>query len=218
MRIDIWSDVICPFCYIGKAELDRALEGRGDVDIVHHAFRLSPGAATEPVTPMLMRKYGLNAQQVAQNHAQLSERGAPLGIDFRFEDTLSGDTSAAHRLALAAQAHGIDLMPALYRAGFSQGRDLFDEAVLTELAVAAGMSAEAIREALSAPEWHAAMAADEQTAREMGIRGVPFFVFDNAVAVSGAQTAAALSQALDMAMAKSASVEGEVCGPDGCAV
>src|SRR5690606_25958205 len=116
----------CPYCYIGEAELAKALDGRADVDIVHHAFRLSPDAPVEPVAAMVAKKYGMNPAQVAQAHQQITARAATVGLEFHTEDTQSGDTTLAHRLLLAAQARGIDLTGAVYRAYFTEKKNVFD--------------------------------------------------------------------------------------------
>lgn len=202
MRIDIWADVICPYCYIGKAELEKAIAGRTDIEIVHHAFRLSPDTPTEPVSGMLAKKYGMNEAQVAKAHSEISDRAASVGLTFNTDGALSGDTRMAHRLLLAAQARGKDLSQALYRAYFTDQKNVFELDDLTDVAVANGFTAEEAQSILTNTQFDDALEADEAQARSLNIRGVPFFVFDNAVAVSGAQPAATFTEALEIAASR----------------
>jgi predicted DsbA family dithiol-disulfide isomerase len=218
-RIDIWSDVVCPFCYIGETALEQALAETGvEAEIVHHAFRLQPGEAPQPVDDMLARKYGLNGAQVEAQQQRVTDMAAQVGLDFHLAGTLSGDTLDAHKLLALAADKGVDLLSVLYRAYFTDNRDIFARETLLGLGEAAGLNRADMQAALSAPGIAARVAADEQAARQGGVRGVPFFVVsgagDERFALSGAQPVSAFAEALRRVQPEAA---GPVCGPDGCA-
>lgn len=222
MKIEIWSDVICPFCYIGKAELETALkEWGGEADISHRAFRLSPGQTVIPTDVMLQQKYGMTAQQVTANQAQVTARATQAGLEFHLESTLAGDTTDAHRLIALAQGHGkqAEAVDRLYRAYFTDGRNIFDRAVLHEIGAELRLSAADIDAAFTSSDIDMSIALDQRQAQAYGVRGVPFVVVDGKYAVSGAQPVAAFLQTLKAAEAeakKNPVVEGDACGIDGC--
>lgn len=221
MKIEIWSDVICPFCYIGKANLEQALAQTGvEADIVHRAFRLSPGQAIIPTDQMLQHKYGLTPQQVTANQAQVTARAAESGLEFHLDGTLAGDTTDAHRLiALAAQkGKQAEAVDQLYRAYFTEGRNIFDRAVLHEIGAGIGLDAADIDAAFTSSEIDMQIALDQRQAQSIGVRGVPFVVVDGKYAVSGAQPVAAFVQTLQAAAeaARAQVIEGDACGIDGC--
>lgn len=222
MKIEIWSDVICPFCYIGKAELETALkEWGGEADITHRAFRLSPGQAVVPTDLMLQKKYGMNAQQVTTSQAQVTARAAQAGLEFHLDGTLAGDTTDAHRLIALAQGHGkqAEAVDRLYRAYFTDGRNIFDRAVLHEIGAELGLAKGNIDAAFTSSDIDMSIALDQRQAQAYGVRGVPFVVVDGKYAVSGAQPVAAFLQTLQAADAeakKTPVIEGDACGIDGC--
>jgi predicted DsbA family dithiol-disulfide isomerase len=204
LRVDIWSDIICPFCWIGKRQFEQGLEAfanRSDVEIIHHAFRLSPGQAPMDVKQMLQKKYGMSPSQVAQNQARVTEMAAGVGLDYHLDGTVSGDTLKAHRLIKLADEQGLaaDMVERLYRAYFTEGLVLFDGATLTGLAVEVGLEAEAVTEFLAGDTYAAEVKADQDFITSRGANGVPFFVFNNKYAVSGAQPPEAFTQTLEAA-------------------
>ena len=222
MKIEIWSDVICPFCYIGKANLEQALEQfGGEADITHRAFRLSPGEPVIPTDQMLSRKYGLTAQQMMANQASLEARAAEAGLEFHLGGTLAGDTTDAHRLIALAAGKGkqAEAVEHLYRAYFTDGRNIFDRPVLHEIGAELGLAAADIDAAFTSSDIDMQIALDQRQAQSIGVRGVPFVVVDGKYAVSGAQPVAAFVQTLQAAAAealKNPVVEGDACGIDGC--
>lgn len=222
MKIEIWSDVICPFCYIGKAELEKALkQWGGEADISHRAFRLSPGQAVIPTDLMLQKKYGMSAQQVAANQTQITARAAQAGLEFNLGGTFAGDTTDAHRLiALAAQKGVQDKAAnALYRAYFTDGRNIFDRATLHEIGDELGLASTDVDGAFTSSDIDMSIALNQRQAQAYGVRSVPFVVVDGKYAVSGAQPVAAFLQTLKAAEAealKNSVVEGDACGIDGC--
>lgn len=224
MKIEIWSDVICPFCYIGKAQLETALAQVGaDATIEHRAFRLSPEEAVTPVTTMLARKYGMSPTQVEASQRNVTAMAAQAGLEFHLESTMSGDTTAAHRLLLLAADKGVqpELLARLYRAYFTEGGNIFDAGTLLDLAAASGLEREEAERALSSAEMTARVAADQRTAQTFGVQGVPFVVIDRKIAVSGAQGVPNFVQALKAAMAQTDTpppkTDGDSCAVDGCA-
>jgi predicted DsbA family dithiol-disulfide isomerase len=222
VKIEIWSDVICPFCYIGKANLEQALaQVGGEADIVHRAFRLSPGEPVIPTDQMLQRKYGLTAEQVTSNLVSLEARAVDAGLDFHLSGTLAGDTTDAHRLIALAAGKGrqVEAVTALYRAYFTDGRNIFDRDVLHDIGAGLGLNSADIDSAFRSSEIDMQIALDQRQAQAIGVRGVPFVVVDGKYAVSGAQPVAAFVQTFQAAAAealKNPVADGEACGLDGC--
>ncbi|MEU6772984.1 DsbA family oxidoreductase [Streptomyces sp. NPDC046759] len=235
MRVEIWSDIACPWCYVGKARFDKALAAfpyRDGVEVVHRSFELDPGRAkgdVQPVITMLTRKYGMSEAQAQAGEDNLGAQAAAEGLDYRTRDRDHGNTFDMHRLLHFAKEQGRQdrLIQVLYRANFAEERSVFTEGDerLVQLAVEAGLDAEAAREVLADPEAYAdEVRADEREAAQLGATGVPFFVLDRKYGVSGAQPAEVFTRALTQAWDERAPLtpvgqgEAEVCGPDGCAV
>ena len=216
MLIDIWSDIVCPFCYIGKANLEAALAQAGvEAKLRHRAFRLQPGLAPMPVADMLARKYGLRGAEAAAQQARIVAMAAQAGLDFRLDGARIGDTLDAHRLVRFAAGHGRDgaMVDRLYRAYFSEGRDIFDRKVLVALGMETGLDRADMTAMLESGDFAGDVAADQGEAARLDIRGVPFVVIDARLAVSGAQPVAAFVAALRQA---SPAGDSGVCGTDGC--
>jgi predicted DsbA family dithiol-disulfide isomerase len=208
VRIDIWSDVICPWCYLGLRHLRDALSPYdGDVDIVHHAFELDPTRPRE--NPMLTvkalsQKFGMTPEQAIDAQRQMTARAAKSGLEFNLDGQRSGNTRDAHRLLSLALDHDVQeaLLERLYRAHFTEQRSIFDHDSLAALAVAAGLDEPEVSATLSTSAYDERVETDEEQARMLGINGVPFFIFDRRYAVSGAQPAEVLRQVLDQARAE----------------
>lgn len=236
MRVEIWSDIACPWCYVGKARFEKALDAfphRDEVEVVHRSFELDPNRAKDdiqPVLKMLTKKYGMSEAQARAGEENLGTQAAAEGLEYRTRDRDHGNTFDMHRLLHFAKAQGRqdELIGALYRANFAEERSVFgDDERLVELAVAAGLDKDAAREVLTDPAAYADdVRADEREAAELGANGVPFFVLDRKYGVSGAQPAEVFAQALTQAwgerpplkLIQQTSADSEVCGPDGCAV
>src|SRR5215208_2893777 len=195
MRIDIWSDIVCPWCYVGKRRFEKALaqfDGCDHVDIVHRSFQLNPAAPrdlTSSRRAMLMQKYRLSPAQVEEMDARMTETAAAEGLNFILAGTSTGNTFDAHQLVHLAGAHGLQdaAMERLYRAYFTEQRSVFDHASLGELAANIGLDRDEAATALRENRYADAVNADIEVARQLGATGVPFFVFDNRYGVSGAQ-------------------------------
>jgi predicted DsbA family dithiol-disulfide isomerase len=210
MHIDIWSDVVCPWCYLGKRRIERALEDfehRGEVSIAHRSFQLDPSKPRHVTTSrrqMLMAKYHLAEDQVRAMDEKMERTAAADGLTYRLgEEGLTGNTFDAHRVLHLAKARGRenDVLDRLYRAYFSEQRSLFDTNSLVTLADEAGLDADEARRVLEGDAYAQEVAADLSEARMLGISGVPFFVIDERYGVSGAQPVAVFRQALAHAWA-----------------
>jgi predicted DsbA family dithiol-disulfide isomerase len=221
MKIEIWSDVICPFCYIGKAQLEAALAQLGtDAEIEHRAFRLSPNEPVAPVEAVLARKYGRTPQQIQEMQRGVEATAAQAGLEFHLGGIFSGDTTDAHKLLLLAADKGAQtaLLKRLYRAYFTEQRNIFDRDTLLGFAEDAGLDRAEAEAALDSPVLAARVAADQRTAQGFGVTGVPFVVIDRKIGVSGAQGTPAFLQALQAAIAdapKPVTSDGDACGVDG---
>jgi predicted DsbA family dithiol-disulfide isomerase len=210
MQVEIWSDVVCPWCYLGKRNFDQALRQfghRDEVDVVYRSFELDPSAPpgqAEPVVQVLASKYGMTPQQVQDAQRQMEQRAAQAGLTFRMEGLRRGNTRDAHRLVHLARDRGrqAEMVERLHRAYFTDQESIFDHASLTRLAAEAGLDAAEAEAVLSSDQYEDAVTADEQTANALGASGVPFFVIDRRYGISGAQPAAVIGQALDQAWAE----------------
>ncbi|MCW8380362.1 DsbA family oxidoreductase [Streptomyces justiciae] len=235
MRVEIWSDIACPWCYVGKARFEKALEAfphRDGVEVVHRSFELDPGRAkgdVQPVIKMLTKKYGMSEAQAQAGEENLGAQAAAEGLDYRTRDRDHGNTFDMHRLLHLAKEHGKqnDLIQAFYRANFAEERSVFAEGDerLVELAVGTGLDEADVRKVLADPTAYADdVRADEREAAELGANGVPFFVLDRKYGVSGAQPAEVFAQALTQAWGERSPLQlidqgdADACGPDGCAV
>jgi len=229
--VDVWSDIACPWCYVGKRRLERALEQfphAKDVQVVFHAFELDPGAPKErdPAVPhveRLAKKYGMSTAQAQANTDRLCETARGEGLAFDFDHIRSGNTFDAHRLLRLAQEKGVQgaVKERFMKAYLEQNELMSDHATLTRLAVEAGLTESDVVDVLASDQYAKEVRADEAEARELGISGVPFFVLDGRLGVSGAQTAPVLLSALTQAWSEreakpTALSEGAVCGPEGC--
>ena len=237
MKIEIWSDVVCPWCYIGKRRIESALAEfahADEVEVHWRSYQLDPGAPTEPTettTTMLARKYGQSPSGAQQMQERVEAVAAEEGLVYRLTETMHLNTVDAHRVIhLADQQGGPELQgrvkEALLEAYFTGARNVADHDVLREVAVTAGLDAARVEEVLSSREFEADVHADMARAQAYGASGVPFFVVDEKYGVSGAQPTEVFSQVLERAWSEShpaievlASADGgDACGPDGCAI
>ena len=206
MRVDIWSDIVCPWCYVGKRRFETALAAfdAEPVEVVHHSFQLNPAAPRDATTDrraMLMQKYRLTEARVDELDAQMTELAAAEGLQFHLGGTVTGNTLDAHQLVHLAHETGRQdaMLERLYRAYFSESRSVFDPESLVELARDVGIEPETARAALSEARYASAVRDDMEIARRIGITGVPFFVIDSRLGVSGAQASATFLEALTTA-------------------
>jgi predicted DsbA family dithiol-disulfide isomerase len=207
MRVDIWSDIVCPWCYVGKARFEKALSGfahRGEVEVVYHSFELDPGYPAgkrgETNLQMLARKYGMSAAQARDADGQVAALARAEGLGFEVERPI-GNTFDLHRVIHLGRAKGVqrDLLTAVNEAYFAQARQVFDHAVIADVAAGAGLDPVAVREVLDGDGWADEARQDEAQAQQIGISGVPFLVLDMRLGVSGAQPTELFAKALDQA-------------------
>jgi predicted DsbA family dithiol-disulfide isomerase len=227
MRIDIWSDVVCPWCFIGKRRLEAALSDfDADVDIRWHSFELDPNAAKSldiPLTEALAKKYGMTRERALQMQTHVTTTAAEDGIEMRFDIAKTGNTLDAHRLIHFAYESDLgDVMKErLLLAYFTEGRAISDRDELASLAGEVGLDTDAVAAMLASDAFTQAVRDDEAQARTLGATGVPFFVIDQRYGISGAQPAATLLQALNQAHSEAQAKEiaaGEGCDADGCEI
>ncbi|HSL58650.1 MAG TPA: DsbA family oxidoreductase [Acidimicrobiales bacterium] len=226
MRIDVWSDVICPWCYLGKRRLERALDGldwADEVEVRWRAFQLDPRAGREPgdLRVALERKYGPGAFDGMTR--RLTALGEPEGIDYRFDRALRVGTLDAHRLLAWAWATGGaaaqgPLKERLLLAYFTEGANVADPAALAGFAAEAGLDADAAGEVLASGAFADEVAADLRMAVERELTGVPAFVIEDRLLIPGAQEVDTLRTVLERARARFAPApvpaDGEVCAVD----
>jgi predicted DsbA family dithiol-disulfide isomerase len=232
MRIEVWSDVVCPWCYIGKRRLETALAGfPHEVEVVWRSFQLDPGAPavpTETVAESLGRKYGGGPEAGARMIDNVEAVAAEEGLVYRLHQAQRANTVDAHRLLhLALEDGGPALQGALKEgllaAYFTHARNVADHDVLREVAVEAGLDPARISDVLAGDDYREAVYTDIAQAQAYGAGGVPFFVIEQKYGVSGAQPAEALRQVLDRAWQDvHPSLQmvggGDACGPEGCEV
>ncbi|MDT7557456.1 MAG: hypothetical protein QOI68_1926 [Pseudonocardiales bacterium] len=211
MRVEVWSDVVCPWCYIGKRRLERALgsfEHAGEVEVVWRSFQLDPAfpkGVHRPTYEALMEKTGGSAAQVRAMTEQVKAVAAEEGLVYDFESSSMVNTFDAHRLAHLAQAHGLGaaMHERLMRAQLVEGATLADPETLVRLGEEVGVPAGEARRMLAGDEYATEVEEDISQARELGVSGVPFFVLDRAYGLSGAQPLETFLSALRRAQSAS---------------
>jgi predicted DsbA family dithiol-disulfide isomerase len=227
MRVEIWSDVVCPWCYIGKRRFEAALAEfphAAHVEVVWRSFELDPAAPAVrdgSNVERLARKYGVSAEQAQAMLDRMTLVADGEGLPFRLDIARSGNTFDAHRLLHLALQHGVQdaLKEALLAAYQVEGEVISDHDVLTTRAVVAGLDEREVRALLDGDRFAAEVRRDESEAQELGISGVPFFVVDRRYAVSGAQDSDVLLGVLERAWSARTPLEvvdGDACGVDGC--
>jgi predicted DsbA family dithiol-disulfide isomerase len=228
VKVEIWSDVVCPWCAVGKHRFEKALaqfDHRDQVEVSYHSFELDPDAPHEQegdLNDHLAAKYGMSRAEAEAKHQQMTAMAAEDGWDFHFERARRGNTFDAHRLLHLAAEHGRqhELKERLMRGYLGEGELMSDHAALTRLALEAGLPEDEVRDTLATDRFADAVREDEATARGLGISAVPFFVIDRRFGLAGAQPPEVIGEGLRRAWEAQAPLavvaEGDVCGPDGC--
>jgi predicted DsbA family dithiol-disulfide isomerase len=203
LKVEIWSDVVCPWCYIGKRRFEAAVEQfDGEVEVMWRSFELDPGAPAvreHTATEHLAAKYGMSHEQAESSHAQMTALAAQEGLEYHFELAKGGNSFDAHRLIHLAADQGLqdEAMERVFRGYFTEGLPIGDRDALIALAAELGLDGDS----LNGDAYSEAVREDEHLAQRIGIQGVPFFVLDRRYGVSGAQPAEILVQALETACA-----------------
>lgn len=232
MQVEIWSDVVCPWCYIGKRRFEAALAQfahRDAVRVIYRSFELdphAPRASRMSASEVLARKYGVSLEQAAAMNERVSRMAAQEGLEYHLERARYANTFDAHRLIHLAAAHGLQeaAEERLMRAYFTEGEDVADAETLVRLLAEVGVEAEEARAALASDAYADAVRADLRRAAGFGIRGVPFFVIDEQYGISGAQPAEVLRQVLEQVWAEThpltmaGASDGDACADGACAL
>ncbi|GAA3930193.1 DsbA family oxidoreductase [Chitinophaga oryziterrae] len=232
MKVEIWSDVMCPFCYIGKRKFEAAMSKFTDaagIEVEWHSFQLDPTIKSghdKDLYQYLSERKGIPYEQAVQMNAQVAATAAAAGITFNPANAVVANSFDAHRLIHLAKKNnlGDEAEERLFKSYFTESKDFGDHAVLTQLGKEIGLDEASVKETLASDAYAKDVNADINEAQALGIRGVPFFVFDRKYAVSGAQASEIFLEVLDKSFAEwrkenpaspFETIEGEVCTPDG---
>lgn len=204
MKIDIWSDITCPFCYIGKRKLEKAMAQfphTKDVKIVWHSYQVYPDIQYEEgrdINDFLIEKEGMTPDQAIQLNTQITTMARKFGLDYNFNERVMVNTQDAHRLSKLAASHGMqgEAVERLFAAHFTEGRNLEDHDTLLELGTEIGLKEEDIQEMLSSDRFVQEVTDDQETAEELDIETVPFFAINRKFGISGPQPVEVFLQAL----------------------
>lgn len=229
MEIKIWSDVRCPFCYIGKKKFEDALKKfpqKDGVKVTWKSFQLDPNLKTDANASTLdyfVKTKGVRAEQARQMFSGATKMARESGLEFDLEKTVPANSFMAHRLIQFAKTNGLgnEIEEALFKAHFTEAKNIDDVGVLVEAAASIGMDVEEVKKTLESDDFAYEVKQDEMEARNIGVRGVPFFVFNDKYAVSGAQPAEAFLETLEKAWEEFKPKsdleisEGDSCSTDG---
>ncbi|WP_394650878.1 DsbA family oxidoreductase [uncultured Acinetobacter sp.] len=226
MRVDIWSDVVCPFCYIGKKRLEHvAAEAGVELDIHWHSFELDPDAPTHhdtSNTERLAKKYGRSVEEMQQMQQNIAQMAAEEGIDFQWQKANSGNSFDAHRIIHLAQSKGLgnQAKEAFFHAYMTEGLAIGEREVVEEIASRIGLDHAEVEYVLQSDELADFVRHDEKIAHEqLNISGVPFFVFDQKFALSGAQPREVFLQVLNQSLAQTeqqSPTDANTCSDEKC--
>jgi predicted DsbA family dithiol-disulfide isomerase len=208
MKIEIWSDIMCPFCYIGKRQLETALEQfpNEEIEIEWKSFQLDPTITPQSgkdVYTFLAERKGMSVEQSKEMHKGVTERAKSVGLDYNFDNAIISNSFTAHRIIQLAKTKklGDKMEEIFFKAYFTEGRDLNDGPTLIELAEKAGLDKEEVLNVLTDENlFSKEVEHDIKEAQEIGVQGVPFFVFDRKYAVSGAQPVEAFVNTINEAL------------------
>jgi predicted DsbA family dithiol-disulfide isomerase len=230
MKVKIWSDVRCPFCYIGKKKFEAALSQfpqEKEVDIEWKSYQLDPNLKTDPNLSTLeyfVKAKGVSEAKAKEMFSGATHMAAEVGLKFNLETSVTANSFKAHRLIQLAKSKGLGnkIEEALFKAHFEEAKNIDDTEVLQEIGNSIGMEAEEVKNTLESDAFAYQVKQDEMEARNIGVRGVPFFVIDDKYAISGAQPTAAFLQTLEKAweefkpkQSQLEISEGDSCSPDG---
>lgn len=230
MKVEIWSDIACPFCYLGKRRFEEALDqfsGKSHVEIVYRSFELDPQAPVDSEIDtygMLSKKYGMTREQAKASTAQIAMQGPPLGISYDFDKSVLTNTFDAHRLTHLANRHGKmgAMLDRLYKAYFSDGEHVGKRDTLLRLAEDVGLDAEETAAMLDGDAYAEQVRNDEREAASLGIRAVPYFVINRKYGISGAQPIETFLKALEQVQSEEQPLvslgdnDGGACDDGGC--
>lgn len=208
MTIEIWSDIVCPFCYLGKRKLEKALEtfdADVPITIIYKSFQLMPDIQTQPglsINEFLAREKGISPEQAREMNEYVTKQAHSLGLDYQLDRAVVANTFRAHRLLHHANSQGLqsETKERLLRAYFTEGKNIDDKATLLALADEIGLTE--VQQVLDSDDYAMEVRADQWEARQLGIKGVPFFVFNRKRAISGARELSLFSETLSQAFSE----------------
>lgn len=232
MKVEIWSDIMCPFCYIGKREFEKALEkfsGKDQLEIEWRSYQLSPDLVTAPdknIDEYLAESKGISVDEAHNMNNYVTQRAKEVGLDYHFDKAIPANTMKAHCLTHFAKKYGKQnkAEELLFRSYFTEGKNIDDVNTLLELGAELGLDTEKLKTDLTDETYYEEVRADIYEAYQLGVKGVPFFVFDRKYAVSGAQPDQVFTQTLEQSFKewtdsqkknKLNIIEGETCSTDG---
>ncbi|MDP9048601.1 MAG: DsbA family oxidoreductase [Bacteroidota bacterium] len=232
MKVEIWSDVMCPFCYIGKRRFEAALEQfthKGQIEIEWKSFQLNPDLVTDPeinINEYLADKKGWGLEQANEMNTHVTQMAAEVGLTYNFDKAIVANSFNAHRISHLAKKHGlgVEMEEQLFKAYFTDGKNIDDRQTLIELGAQIGLNAAEIKQTLESNTYADEVKHDIAEAQYLGIQGVPFFVMNGKYGVSGAQAVPVFAQTLEKAFdewqkevekPKLEVIEGDSCGRDG---
>src|SRR6202012_401117 len=232
MKVEIWSDVMCPFCYIGKRRFENALQNFGhkaQIEVEWKSFQLNPNLETDPdinINQYLADIKGISIDDARSMNDYVTNMAAGVGLTYDFDKAVVANSFNAHRLSHLAKKHGLGeaAEEALFKAYFTEGKNIDDKDTLIELGVSIGLNIDEVIQTLNSHDFADAVKHDIDEAQHLGIRGVPFFVMNNKSGVSGAQAVPVFSETLEKSFAewqqenpkpKLTIIEGESFTPDG---
>ncbi|MFS1516276.1 DsbA family oxidoreductase [Bacillus sp. SM2101] len=235
MKIEVYSDFVCPFCYIGKRHLEDALERtslKNIADVSYKSFELDPNSPRDTnlsIHEIIANKYGVSIEQAKQNNEGIRKRAEEVGLDFRFENMLPTNTFEAHRLAKYASVVGKEeeLTEKLLKAYFTDSKHIGDHSTLLDIAEDVGLDREQAKSVLESEQYKDEVRSDESEARSIGVQGVPFFVINDKYAISGAQPTEVFVGALEKVLEEekqsskltslnTENAKGTYCDDNGC--
>jgi len=232
MKIQIWSDVMCPFCYIGKRRFEQALEQfehKNEIEVEWKSFQLNPNLVTDPtinINQYLADIKGITIDHAKQLNDHVTEMAAEVGLTYDFDKAIVANSFDAHRFTHLAKQNGLgdQAEEALFKAYFTEGKNIADHETLAELGEQIGLNKDEVAHTLKGNKYAINVNQDIAQAQQLGIRGVPFFVMDMKYGVSGAQPVDAFTQTIEKAYSEWAAakpqqpldvIEGDSCGVDG---
>jgi predicted DsbA family dithiol-disulfide isomerase len=210
MKIEIWSDVMCPFCYIGKRKFEAALEqfeNKANVEVVWKSFQLNPDMKTDPaknITEYLAEIKGWSIQQAKEMNAHVTNMAKEVGLHYDFDKAIVANSFDAHRLIQLAKKHGKgdEAEEQLFKAYFTEGKNTDDHSTLIEIGISIGLNEIEVKQVLASDQFADDVRKDIIEAQQIGVRGVPFFVVDRKYGVSGAQPTEVFLETLTKAWAE----------------
>lgn len=230
MKIEIWSDYACPYCYIGERQLEKALErfsGEENIEISYKAFELDPNASYEVTTTTkdrVAKKYGYTSEQAQQMIDNVHRYAESVGLEYHYDTVRYTNTFEAHRIAKYAETKGkgVEISEKLFHAYFTENKELSDHKVLTDIAIEVGLDKLEVEDVLKNKKFAQDVRNDEFEASRLGIHAVPFFLINEKYSLSGAQPPEVFEKIFEKVLQEEkieeSNLNGMVCGIDGCEI